>query len=78
MNGHYDIKVKHVNQNTTTNRPGIVGWQIHIPETYVSQSALETYDGVSEGKYVKGLGQDKMSFADERYAFLHVEIRFVR
>lgn len=32
----------------------------------VEQSALEKFDGVSEGKYTIGLGQTKMSFCDDR------------
>lgn len=45
-------------------RPGIVGWSLYVPSTYVAQEALETYDGVSAGKYTKGLGQQKMAFAE--------------
>ncbi|RUS35057.1 hydroxymethylglutaryl-CoA synthase [Jimgerdemannia flammicorona] len=33
---------------------------------YVEQSALEKFDGVSEGKYTIGLGQKKMAFVDDR------------
>ena len=35
-------------------------------EQCVDQSALEKFDGVSEGKYTIGLGQTKMSFCDDR------------
>lgn len=32
----------------------------------VDQAELETFDGVSPGKYTIGLGQTKMSFCDDR------------
>lgn len=32
----------------------------------VDQAELEKFDGVSEGKYTIGLGQNKMSFCDDR------------
>lgn len=32
----------------------------------VDQAELEKYDGVSAGKYTIGLGQNKMSFCDDR------------
>lgn len=35
-------------------------------EQYVEQSELETFDGVSAGKYTIGLGQTKMAFCDDR------------
>jgi len=44
--------------------PGIIGWKLYVPSTYVSQTRLEEYDGVSSGKYTKGLGQTSMSFAE--------------
>ena len=37
---------------------------VYVPGTFVSQSALENFDGVSEGKYTIGLGQTRMAFAD--------------
>ncbi|KAK1463808.1 hydroxymethylglutaryl-CoA synthase [Colletotrichum cuscutae] len=33
---------------------------------YVEQTELETFDGVSAGKYTIGLGQTKMAFCDDR------------
>lgn len=37
---------------------GILALEIYIPQIYISQSKLELYDNVSEGKYTIGLGQD--------------------
>lgn len=34
-------------------------------QTFVSQSALEKHMGVSEGKFVKGLGQTEMAFVED-------------
>lgn len=36
------------------------------PIQCVDQAELEKFDGVSEGKYTIGLGQNKMSFCDDR------------
>ena len=36
---------------------GILATYIAFPETYVSQAALEKFDGAGEGKYQIGLGQ---------------------
>lgn len=41
-----------------------VGWKLYVPNAYVSQSSLESFDEVSEGKYTKGLGQTSMSVAE--------------
>ena len=43
---------------------GIIGADVYIPRNYVAQSSLEKYDGVSSGKYSKGLGQYNMAFAE--------------
>lgn len=32
----------------------------------VNQTDMETFDGVSAGKYTIGLGQEKMAFIDDR------------
>ncbi|KAL8825555.1 MAG: hypothetical protein Q9191_004339 [Dirinaria sp. TL-2023a] len=45
---------------------GIKAIEIYFPSQCVDQSALEKFDGVSEGKYTIGLGQTKMSFCDDR------------
>ena len=51
--------------NTTTNpHMGVVGIETYFPNRYVSQSALEQHDGVSEGKYTIGLAQSRMAVVD--------------
>lgn len=39
---------------------GILGMDVYFPSTYVAQHDLESFDGVGEGKYTKGLGQEGM------------------
>ena len=45
---------------------GILALEIYFPYQYVDQAELETYDGVSAGKYTIGLGQAKMGFCTDR------------
>lgn len=45
---------------------GILGMEVYFPNTYVAQEDLETFYGVSKGKYTIGLGQHKMAFASDR------------
>ncbi|KAK1981975.1 hydroxymethylglutaryl-CoA synthase [Colletotrichum cereale] len=45
---------------------GIKAIEIYFPSQYVEQTELETFDGVSAGKYTIGLGQTKMAFCDDR------------
>ncbi|KNC85610.1 hydroxymethylglutaryl-CoA synthase [Sphaeroforma arctica JP610] len=45
---------------------GIKGIEVYFPRTYVAQSDLEAYDGVSAGKYTKGLEQQAMAFTSDR------------
>ena len=45
---------------------GIVAMEIYFPYTYVEQTELETFDGVSAGKYTIGLGQSQMGFCSDR------------
>ncbi|KAK4531785.1 hypothetical protein CCYA_CCYA09G2642 [Cyanidiococcus yangmingshanensis] len=45
---------------------GILAMEVYFPRTYVDQHALETFDGVSSGKYTVGLGQEAMSFCGDR------------
>lgn len=45
---------------------GIVAVEIYFPNTYVSQTDLEKYDGVAAGKYTVGLGQRNMAFCSDR------------
>lgn len=44
---------------------GILGMEIYFPRYYVEQADLEKADGVSEGKYTVGLGQEQMAFCLE-------------
>ncbi len=45
---------------------GIVAMETYFPRQYVAQSDLEKWDGVSEGKYQLGLGQEGMAFCGDR------------
>ena len=44
---------------------GILACELYIPSLYVDQSALETYDHVSKGKYTIGLGQHRMALCSD-------------
>lgn len=50
----------------TVQNVGIKAIQFYIPGQYVNQDELETFDGVSSGKYTIGLGQTKMAFVNDR------------
>jgi hypothetical protein len=41
--------------HNTVPTSGIHGIEIYFPKTYVSQSALEEFDGIPSGKYTIGL-----------------------
>ena len=45
---------------------GILGLEIIFPSQFVDQTELETFDGVSAGKYTIGLGQKRMGFCSDR------------
>lgn len=45
---------------------GIQAIEIYFPSLYVDQSKLESFDGVSKGKYTIGLGQEKMGFCGDQ------------
>lgn len=45
---------------------GILSMEIYFPSQYVEQAELEKFDGVAEGKYTIGLGQQKMGFCSDR------------
>ena len=45
---------------------GIVAMETYFPRQFVAQSDLEKWDGVGEGKYQLGLGQDAMAFCGDR------------
>ncbi|KAG1150747.1 hypothetical protein G6F37_001275 [Rhizopus arrhizus] len=52
-----------------TNYPqnvGILAMEMYFPQRCVNQPEMETFDGVSAGKYTIGLGQEKMAFIDDR------------
>lgn len=46
-------------------RPGIESLEVYFPAQYVQQTSLETFNGVSSGKYTIGLGQDEMGFCTD-------------
>lgn len=39
---------------------GILAIEVYTPSTFISQSDLEEYNGVSSGKYTIGLGQKEI------------------
>ena len=45
---------------------GILALQLYIPAARVDQTELESYDGVSSGKYTVGLGQTNMGFCGDQ------------
>lgn len=45
---------------------GVLAMDMYFPKHYVAQSDLETFNGVSAGKYTIGLGQSKMAFCTDR------------
>ncbi|KAI8366193.1 hydroxymethylglutaryl-CoA synthase [Blakeslea trispora] len=45
---------------------GVLAMEMYFPKRCVVQSDMETFDGVSAGKYTIGLGQEKMAFIDDR------------
>ncbi|KAG0743585.1 hypothetical protein G6F57_011328 [Rhizopus arrhizus] len=52
-----------------TNYPqnvGILAMEMYFPQRCVNQPEMESFDGVSAGKYTIGLGQEKMAFIDDR------------
>lgn len=56
-------------QNGSSHWPediGILAIEMYFPSTYVDQTELEQYDGVSKGKYTIGLGQARMGFCSDR------------
>ena len=44
---------------------GVLAMEVYFPSHYVDQTELEHFDGVSQGKYTVGLGQDKMGFCSD-------------
>lgn len=44
---------------------GVLAMEVYFPSGYVKQTDLETENGVSQGKYTIGLGQDAMAFTGD-------------
>ncbi|EQC31700.1 hypothetical protein SDRG_10493 [Saprolegnia diclina VS20] len=53
-------------KRTMAENVGILAMEVYFPANYIDQADLEQYDGVSAGKYTKGLAQDKMCFTGDR------------
>ena len=45
---------------------GILAMEVYFPSSFISQKELEQANGVSQGKYTIGLGQESMSFCGDR------------
>lgn len=45
---------------------GILAAEVYFPRHFVDQKDLEKFDGVSDGKYTIGLGQDNMGIVSDR------------
>ncbi|OQR90979.1 hydroxymethylglutaryl-CoA synthase, partial [Thraustotheca clavata] len=54
------------NKRALAENVGILGMEVYFPANYIDQADLEQYDGVSAGKYTKGLAQEKMCFTGDR------------
>lgn len=52
--------------NSWPNNVGIIAMDIYFPSSYVEQTDLEEFNGVSKGKYTIGLGQSRMAFCNDR------------
>ncbi|CAG7820251.1 unnamed protein product [Allacma fusca] len=57
---------------------GILAIELYVPNSFVSQTELEKYDGVSAGKYTVGLGQEKMGFCSDREDINSLSLTVVR
>ncbi|RWS01573.1 hypothetical protein B4U80_00477, partial [Leptotrombidium deliense] len=44
---------------------GILAIEMYFPSSFVDQTELEEFDGVSKGKYTIGLGQTRMGFCSD-------------
>ncbi|GAA5801336.1 hydroxymethylglutaryl-CoA synthase [Helicostylum pulchrum] len=54
------------NYNNYPENVGVLAMEMYFPKRCVNQTEMETFDGVSAGKYTIGLGQEKMAFIDDR------------
>ncbi|KAG7444984.1 hydroxymethylglutaryl-CoA synthase [Guyanagaster necrorhizus] len=55
--------------DATLSRPkdvGVLAMETYFPRRCISEADLEEFDGVSKGKYTIGLGQEYMSWPDDR------------
>eukprot|EP01132_Coremiostelium_polycephalum_P002620 gene2620-3248_t len=57
---------------------GILAMDIYFPQTYVNQTELEIFDGVSSGKYTKGLGQTNMAFSGDREDIVSMSLSAIK
>lgn len=69
-NGHSEIRNGaqngHQKERSHAKDVGIVAMELYFPSTYVEQSELEVFDGISAGKYTIGHGQERMGFCTDR------------
>jgi len=65
-NGENGIGANGHRNNAWPEDVGILAMDIYFPSQYVDQAELETFDGVSAGKYTLGLGQTRMGFCSDR------------
>ncbi|CAE6483539.1 unnamed protein product [Rhizoctonia solani] len=56
----------HLTESPRPTNVGILAMEVYFPKRCVSEADLETYDGVSSGKYTVGLGQEFMAYTDDR------------
>ncbi|CAH7668012.1 hydroxymethylglutaryl-CoA synthase [Phakopsora pachyrhizi] len=52
--------------NTRPKDVGILAMEVYFPRRCISESELESFDGVAPGKYTIGLGQEYMAYCDDR------------
>eukprot|EP01130_Rhizamoeba_saxonica_P017388 TRINITY_DN8411_c0_g1_i1.p1 TRINITY_DN8411_c0_g1~~TRINITY_DN8411_c0_g1_i1.p1 ORF type:complete len:451 (+),score=83.71 TRINITY_DN8411_c0_g1_i1:64-1416(+) len=57
---------------------GILAMDIYFPKQSVLQSQLEVYNGVADGKYTIGLGQNAMNFVGDREDVVSMSLSVVR
>jgi len=65
-------------ERTLPKNVGILAMDIYFPLICVNQEELETFDGVSKGKYTIGLGQTNMAFPTDREDVCSMSLTVVR
>ncbi|XP_054162051.1 hydroxymethylglutaryl-CoA synthase 1-like [Oppia nitens] len=63
------MPVNHMPNGSLSHWPsnvGILAVDIYFPNMFVDQTDLEKFNGVSDGKYTIGLGQNQMAFCTDR------------